>query len=152
VARFELSRSTSVAAPADRVHALLDDFRQWQRWSPWEQLDPALRRTFTGPERGVGSHYAWSGNRKAGRGTMEVVESTPTSVVVDLHFLKPFEARNTTRFDLTPVGAGTTVVWTMTGERGPLMSLMGRAFFDRAIGEDFDRGLEQLRAAAETPV
>jgi len=151
VAAFEMSRSTTIAAPPERVHALLDDFHQWQRWSPWEGVDPDLERTFTGPEKGVGSHYAWSGNKKAGQGTMEILESTPSAVLVDLRFLKPFEATNVTRFDLTPDGQGTTVVWTMTGERGALMSLMGRLFFDKAIGRDFDKGLAQLKAVAEAP-
>lgn len=150
MAHFEMSRSTTVAAPPERVHALLDDFRQWQRWSPWEGLDPDLRRTFTGPERGVGSHYEWSGNKKAGQGSMEIIESTPSTVAVDLRFLKPFEATNITRFDLTPAGGGTDVVWTMTGERGAMMGLMGKLFFDKAIGKDFDKGLAQLKAAAES--
>jgi hypothetical protein len=151
VAHFELSRSTTIAAPPERVHALLDDFREWRAWSPWEELDPDLQRTFTGPEQGVGSHYAWSGNKKAGQGTMEITESTPSAVVVDLQFLKPFEATNVTRFDLVPAAGGTHVTWTMTGERNALMTVMGKLFFDKAIGKDFDKGLAQLKAAAEAP-
>lgn len=150
MATFEMSRSTTVAAPPERVHALLDDFHEWRRWSPWEDLDPDLQRTYTGPERGVGARYEWSGNKKAGKGSMEIIESTPATVAVYLRFLQPFEATNVTRFDLTPSGAGTNVVWTMTGERGALMSVMGRLYFDRAIGKDFDRGLDRLRAAAES--
>lgn len=151
MAQFEMSRSTTVAAPPERVHVLLDDFREWRKWSPWEELDPELQRTYTGPERGVGSHYEWSGNKKAGQGSMEIIESTPSAVAVDLRFFKPFEATNITRFDLTPAGGGTQVVWTMTGERSAMMGLMGKLFFDKAIGKDFDKGLAQLKAAAEGP-
>lgn len=151
MAHFEMSRSTTINAPADRVHCLLNDFREWQQWSPWEALDPDLRRTFTGPSTGVGSHYAWSGNKHAGEGTMEITESTLTSVAVDLEFLKPFKASNVTAFDLSEAGSGMTrVTWTMTGTRGPIMGLMGRLFFDKAIGKDFDKGLAQLKAAAES--
>ena len=149
MASFEMNRSTTIAAPPERIHALLDDFRAWQQWSPWEGLDPDLQRTFTGPERGVGSHYEWDGNKLAGHGTMEIIESTPHAVVVDLRFLKPFEATNITRFDLTPTGEGTDVVWTMSGQRGALMGLMGKLYFDKAIGKDFDQGLAHLKAAAE---
>jgi hypothetical protein len=151
MASFSMTRSTTVDAPPERVHPLIDDFRAWQQWSPWEGVDPDLQRTYTGPERGVGSHYAWSGNKKAGEGTMEITSSTPSAVVVDLRFLKPFKATNVTRFDLTPVGGGTRVDWTMTGERNAVMSLMGKLFFDQAIGKDFDRGLASLKAAAERP-
>lgn len=147
---FEMSRSTTIAAPPERILALLDDFHAWQTWSPWEGIDPDLQRTYTGPDRGVGAHYAWSGNKKAGEGTMEIIESTPSSVVCDLRFLKPFKATNITRFDLTPSGVGTAVAWVMTGERGAVMGLMGKLYFDKAVGKDFDRGLAQLKAAAES--
>lgn len=151
MAHFEMSRATTINAPADRVHSLLNDFRAWQQWSPWEGLDPDLKRTFTGPATGVGSRYAWAGNKQAGEGTMEITESTPTSVAIDLEFLKPFRASNVTAFDLTEVGSGTTRVnWTMTGTRGVIMGLMGKLYFDKAIGKDFDKGLAQLKAAAES--
>ena len=147
---FETSRRTHVAAPPERVLPLLEDFREWQRWSPWEGLDPDLERSYQGPASGVGSHYRWSGNRKAGEGAMEILESTPSRVAVDLQFLKPFKARNTTTFDLVQVGGGhTRVVWTMSGHRNPVMALAGKLFFDRAIAKDFDRGLASLKAAAE---
>jgi hypothetical protein len=150
MADFTMSRSTTVDAPTDRVHGLVDDFREWQQWSPWEGLDPHLERTYSGPSSGVGSRYHWSGNNKAGEGEMEIVESTPTRVAVDLRFLKPFKAHNVTTFDLEQVGGGhTRVVWTMSGARNPVMALAGRLFLDRSIGKDFDRGLAALKAAAE---
>lgn len=149
MAEFSLSRETTVAAPPATVHALLDDFRAWQQWSPWEGLDADLRRTYNGPASGVGAQYEWSGNSQAGQGEMTVVESEPDRVVVDLRFLKPFKAVNVSRFDLSPAGEGTRVVWTMTGRRNPLMQLMGRLFFDKAIGKDFEKGLAALKVAAE---
>ena len=146
---FSLSRSTRVRADAATVHALIDDFREWTKWSPWENVDPDLRRDYTGSVSGVGSTYRWSGNRKAGEGMMRITGSTPTSVVVDLEFLKPFKATNVTTFDLVPAGDATDVTWTMTGTRNPVMGLMGRLFFDKAIGRDFERGLASLKAEAE---
>ena len=146
---FSLSRNTRVRADAATVHALIDDFREWTKWSPWENVDPDLHRDYTGPQRGVGSTYKWSGNRKAGEGEMRIAGSTPTSVVVDLEFLKPFRATNVTTFRLAPAGEATDVTWTMTGTRNPVMGLMGRLFFDKAIGRDFERGLASLRAEAE---
>ncbi|MBA3782918.1 MAG: SRPBCC family protein [Nocardioides sp.] len=144
-----MSRSTTIDAPPGVVHGQLDDFRAWQAWSPWEGLDPDLQRTFTGPATGVGSHYHWKGNSKAGEGAMEITESTPTRVAIDLEFLKPFRATNVTSFDLVPSGSRTDVTWTMTGQRSLLMSLMGRLFFDKAIGKDFEKGLARLKATAE---
>lgn len=149
MAEFSLSRSIRVQADAARVHGLVDDFREWQKWSPWEGLDPDLNRDFSGPDHGVGSTYHWSGNKRAGEGEMRITESTPTSVVVDLQFLKPFKASNVTTFALTPVGDATDVTWTMTGTRSAIMGLMGKLFFDKAIGADFEKGLASLKQEAE---
>jgi hypothetical protein len=149
MADFSLSRSTRVHADASTVHALIDDFREWRKWSPWEGVDPDLRREYSGPDHGVGSTYRWSGNRKAGEGEMRITASTPAAVVVDLAFLKPFKATNVTTFTLAAVGDATEVTWTMAGSRSPVMSLAGKLFFDKAIGGDFDRGLAALKQEAE---
>ena len=146
---FATTRETYVAAPPATVHALLDDFRQWERWSPWEEMDRGLRRSYSGPEHGVGAHYAWEGNRKVGSGSMTITRSTPEQIDIDLEFLAPFKARNETVFRLLPEGDGTRVRWTMTGRRNVVLALAGRLFLDRAIGQDFDRGLARLKAAAE---
>ena len=149
MATFELSRSTHVDADPAAVRALLDDFREWTRWSPWEGVDPDLQRTYSGAESGVGSVYHWSGNKQAGEGEMRITESTPTRVVTELDFLKPFKASNVTTFDLEPSAGGTDVTWTMTGTRSAFMGVMGKLFFDKAIGGDFEKGLAALKAAAE---
>ena len=149
MADFSLSRSTTIQAPPDRIHALVDDFREWQKWSPWEGVDPDLDREYSGPDHGVGSTYHWSGNKKAGEGEMRITASTPTSVVADLAFLKPFKATNVMRFDLAPAGGATDVTWTMTGSRNVIMSVMGKLFFDTSIGKDFERGLAALKRESE---
>lgn len=149
MADFSLSRSTRIQAPPASIHPLIDDFHQWQRWSPWEGLDPDLHREYSGAPAGVGSIYHWSGNKKAGEGEMRMTESTTTRVAVDLEFLKPFKASNVTVFQLAPSGDGTDVTWTMTGTRSAVMGLMGKLFFDKAIAADFDKGLAGLKREAE---
>jgi len=80
---------------------------------------------------------------------MEITESTASTVVVDLEFIKPFAAQNVSRFALTPGEGGTDVTWTMTGSQNVVMRLLGRLFFDKAIAGDFERGLARLKAVAE---
>lgn len=149
MADFSLARGTHIAADPTRIHALLDDLREWQRWSPWEGVDPDLHREYSGSATGAGSRYRWSGNTKAGEGEMSIRESTARSVVVDLAFVKPFRSTSVSTFTLAPATGGTDVTWTMTGHRNPVMGLLGKLFFDRAIGGDFERGLAALKAAAE---
>jgi hypothetical protein len=151
---FEIVRSTAVAAEPARVHGLVDDFHQWLAWSPWEGLDPELRRTYSGPDSGVGAHYAWEGNRRAGAGSMEITGSTPERIDIRLAFLKPFKNTNQVTFTLTPTQVdgtpGTSVEWRMSGERTGFWGVVGRVVpMDRLIGKDFEKGLAQLKAAAE---
>ncbi|MGG5259840.1 SRPBCC family protein [Phycicoccus avicenniae] len=147
---YTVSRTTTVDAAPEAVRALLRDFREWPRWSPWEDLDPAMRRTYTGADAGVGARYAWEGNRKAGRGTMEVVGDAPHEVDVALSFEKPFPSRSRVEFVLTPQGSGTGVEWRMVGELSPVMRLFSVVkSMDSLVGPDMEKGLARLRAAAE---
>jgi len=150
VSSFEISRSTGIGASAAAIHRLIDDLRQWRAWSPWEDLDPALERTYSGPDAGVGARYAWKGNKKAGEGSMVITGSTPERIDIELAFVKPFRNTNQVTFTLTPTGDATEVEWTMRGERKGLWGLLGRLMpMDKWIGKDFEKGLVQLMAAAE---
>jgi len=147
---YRVSRSASIAADPALVHRLVNDLHEWPAWSPWEGADPALERTYSGADSGVGAHYAWSGNRRAGRGTMEITASGPDRVDLTIAFVKPFRSTSEVRFGLVPRGAGTDVTWVMTGRRTGLMAVLGRVVpVDRLVGRDFERGLANLKAAAE---
>ncbi len=146
---FEVVRTATINAPAATLHALIDDFHEWSKWSPWEDVDPDLKRVFTGPAAGPGAHYAWSGNRKAGQGSMEITASSPSVIGIALMFLKPFKATNELEFGLEPTEGGTQVTWRMTGRQTGLMAIFGKVVsMDRLVGKDFEKGLDQLGRAA----
>jgi hypothetical protein len=149
MASFSQTRDTVIDAPPATVHALLDDFHAWKDWSPWEEMDPDLKRTFSGSEKGVGAHYAWTGNKKVGTGSMEITSSTPERIDIDLEFIEPFKAKNKAIFELAPAGDGTKLEWSMAGDRNLLMTVMGKLYFDKSIAKDFDKGLAKLKALAE---
>jgi uncharacterized protein YndB with AHSA1/START domain len=149
---FRVERKTRIGAPPERVFDLLDDFKAWRQWSPWEGIDPDLKREYSGAARGRGSVYAWEGNRKAGKGRMEITESVPgAKVLLSLEFLKPFKARNTTEFTLKGVDGGTDVTWAMYGPN----AFVGKVFsvfmpMDKMVGKDFETGLANMKRAAES--
>ena len=148
---FALERSASIKAPPEKIFALINDFHNWTAWSPWEKLDPALKRTYSGPAAGKGAVYEWEGNNKVGKGRMEIQDSVaPSTVSIDLHFLKPFEARNVAEFTLASQGDATNVTWKMHGP-SPYLSKVMTLFFsmDKMVGKDFETGLANLKAAAE---
>ena len=148
---FVVSRSASIKAPAEAIFPLINDFRRWPEWSPFEKLDPAMRRTLSGADSGIGAAYAWEGNSKAGKGSMEITASVPFSQVsLKLDFEKPFRANNIVDFSLSPSGDATTVTWAMRGARPFIAKLMGLFMdFDNLIGKDFEAGLDNLRRLAE---
>lgn len=148
---FQVQRKATIAAPPDKVFALIDDFHRWGEWSPWEKLDPAMTRTFEGPASGPGAVYAWKGNKDVGQGRMEIAESTPPSRIgIKLDFIEPMESNNVTEFVLAPKDGGTEVTWTMRGPSPYLTKLMDTVVgMDRMIGKDFEAGLANMKAAAE---
>jgi carbon monoxide dehydrogenase subunit G len=147
---YVVERQRHVAAPPEAVRGHLVDFRRWRSWSPWEEVDPDLHRTYGGPESGVGARYAWAGNRKAGKGRMEIEEVDDRRVVIDLQFLAPFKSRSTTEFLLERTEGGTNVTWRMTGPATLMTRVMGLfTSMDKLIGPDFEKGLDRLATEAE---
>jgi uncharacterized protein YndB with AHSA1/START domain len=148
---FRIERSAGMKAPPERIFALINDFHNWSAWSPWEKLDPDLKRTFSGQPSGAGAIYEWEGNKKVGQGRMEIKESSPSrKVTIQLDFLKPFEAHNTAEFTLEPVGDLTNVNWAMHG-RQPFMFKVVKLFInmEKLVGKDFETGLANLKAQTE---
>jgi Polyketide cyclase / dehydrase and lipid transport len=148
---FSLVRSAQFRAAPERVFPHLNDFRNWAAWSPWEEMDPNMQRSFTGAAYGKGSKYAWVGNKKVGEGNMEITRSVgPTNLQLDLNFLKPFKASNVTEFKLTPNADGTHVNWEMRGPLNLFMKVMHMFMdMDSMVGKDFEKGLAKLKVIVE---
>jgi uncharacterized protein YndB with AHSA1/START domain len=148
---FRIQRSTTIAAPADKIFPHLVDYQRWSAWSPYEKKDPAMKRTFSGPAAGPGAIYEWDGDKNVGKGRIEVTEVSPNArLAFNLDMLKPFEAHNKGEFTLEPQGNATVVTWAMHGP-APYFSKIMQVFcsMDRMVGGDFEKGLADLKAIAE---
>ena len=145
---FRIQRSAQISAPGDVVFSIINDLRQWEKWSPYDKRDPAMKKTFEGPSAGPGAIYGWNGNDKVGAGRMTIVESKPGELVsTKLQFFRPFACTNQVNFILVPSGTGTQVTWAMNGKN----SFMGKAMsllmnMDKMVGKDFEQGLANLNA------
>lgn len=146
-----VTRSATIAAPPAAVFAQVNDFRNWQAWSPWEGLDPNLQRSYEGAASGEGAVYHWAGNAEVGEGRMTIEESRPEERIrIRLEFLKPFAATNATEFTFASQGEGTEVTWTMAGEKNFVSKGMCLIMdMDAMIGADFEKGLAQLADVVE---
>jgi hypothetical protein len=150
-ADFKVERSATLRAPAPAAFAQVNDFQNWQAWSPWEKVDPALKRTYEGPQAGTGAVYAWQGNKDVGEGRMTITESRPGELVrIKLEFFKPFAAVNDTVFRFQPASEGTTVTWTMSGQNSFVSKAMCLFInMDRMVGGMFEQGLAQMKTVVE---
>mgnify|MGYP002781037843 FL=1 len=149
---FRIERSTLINAPAATVFPLVEDFHQWRGWSPFEEIDPTLTRTYEGADHGVGAVYKWSGNNKAGEGRMEIIESVPSSHVrVSQQFTRPFKMDSTVEFLLEQEGEASRITWAMFGKNQLMSKIFGLFVnMDKMLGKDFDKGLNRLKALAES--
>jgi len=150
---FTVLRSAMMQAPAERIFPLVSNFQQWAGWSPWENRDPEMKRSFSGPESGKGAVYAWDGNRNVGSGRMEILDaSSPSKITIKLDFFKPFEGHNTAEFTFAPErdASATNVIWIIQGPSS-FMSKVMQVFmnFDAVIGRDFEAGLPNLKKRTE---
>jgi hypothetical protein len=147
---FRVQRVVLINAPSDKVFPLINDIKAWTAWSPHEKKDPAMKGSYGAVTAGKGATYAWEGDKNVGQGSMEMIESSPQKVVIKLDFLKPFEAHNIGEFILEPKGDSTSVTWAIYGP-SPFMSKVIGTFMniDDMIGRDFEKGLADLKAAAE---
>jgi hypothetical protein len=148
---FSVRREIDIKAPPEAIFPLISDFHRWGAWSPWENKDPAMRRSFSGAASGEGAVYGWEGNRNVGSGRMEIMDTVvPTKIVIKLDFIKPFEGHNTAEFTMLPRGDATHVSWLMTGA-SPLIGKIMHVFInmDAMVGKDFAIGLANLKRLTE---
>ncbi len=148
---LRVQRATTVKAPPETIFSLINDFHQWGSWSPYENKDPAMKRSYSGTASGKGAVYAWDGNKNVGSGRMEILDSSPPSkILIKLDFFKPFEGHNTAEFTMLPQGDATNVIWVMYGP-APFMSRVMQVFMnlDNMIGKDFEVGLANLKRLTE---
>ena len=155
-ADFKVERSATMRAPAPAAFAQVNDFQNWRAWSPWEKVDPQLKRQYQGPKAGTGAVYAWQGNKDVGEGRMTITESKPAELVrIKLEFFKPFAATNAAQFSFKPAGQGgadasTLVTWTMSGQNNFLSKAMCMFVdMDKMVGGMFEQGLTQMKTVVE---
>ena len=147
---FRVLRSVSIQAAPEKIFPFINDFRQWDAWTPYNK-DPAMKKTYGGAASGVGATYAWEGNGQVGQGNIDICASTPPSMVaLNLNMVKPFAAKNQVEFTLQPKGDLTEVTWAMDGQHIFIGKVMGLFMsMDNMVGKDFELGLAKLKTLAE---
>jgi hypothetical protein len=143
-------RSVNTAASPDTVYAIVNGFARFNEWSPWADLDPKTRYSYSGPATGVGAKMAWASEKPdVGSGSQEILAVDPgRRVTTRLVFGDQGAATST--MDIAPAPGGSLVTWSFdTSFEGNFLGRYFGLFFDRMIGPDFEKGLSRLKALAE---
>lgn len=148
---FKITRSATIAAPPAIVFAQVNDFHNWNSWSPWAKMDPAAKSAFEGPSSGTGAGFTWDGNSKVGTGRMTITESRPNDLIrIKLDFIKPFEGHNIAEFSFKPEAGGTVLTWSMSGRKAFIPKVMCLFMnMDKMVGGNFEQGLASIKAISE---
>ena len=149
--QFRVSRSAMIKAPLEKIFPLINDFKAWTAWSPYENKDPEMKRIYGPTTAGKGATYAWDGNGNVGGGNMLITDApAPSKVALDLNMTRPMTAHNKVEFRLTPAGDSTTVTWTMTGQNNFLSKAICMFVnMDKMVGGMFEHGLTQMKTVVE---
>lgn len=148
---YRVQRTSTMNAPPAAAFAQVNDFHNWDRWSPWAKLDPNMKVTYDGPTSGAGAKYSWVGNDDVGEGRMTILESKPNELIrIRLEFIKPFESAADTEFTFKPEGNQIVVAWSMAGKHNFMSKAMCLFMsMDKMIGPDFEKGLASLKGVVE---
>ncbi len=148
---FKVSRTVTMAVPADVVFEQVNDLHNWEAWSPYDKRDPAMVKTYKGEPKGVGASYHWNGNSEVGEGTSTIIESRPNELVrLRLDFERPFAGTNTAEFGFERKGDQTAVTWSLLGQYNFVTKALCLVMdMDKMIGNDFEAGLNSLKDVAE---
>ena len=148
--RFQVARSTSIQASAEKIFPLINDLHSFNSWNPFATMDPDQKGTYSGPPSGKGAGYAFE-SAKAGSGRIEIADAAPPSrVTMKLIMTRPLQADNRVAFTLEPQGEATRVTWAMDGEV-PFIGKVIHLFLDmdKMVGQQFAAGLAELKVKAE---
>lgn len=150
---YRTVRAIELQASPEAVYRRLEDLHQWQRWSPWNELDSQIKRKYEGPRRGQGAAYSWEGRGSVGQGKVTIAEADePIRVVYRVEFIAPWNATVQNTFQLAKSANGVKLSWAIAGRRNFWSKLFG--FFgdpDEVLGTDMERGLQKLKEMVERP-
>lgn len=145
---YHIEKSITINKDLATVKSLVEDFKQWNSWSPWTVLDPQVKNEYQGSAGDKGHMMSWDGEI-IGSGSMHIVKNEQNQIDYALEFIKPFKSKATSTFILKENNGQTEVIWTMDSGV-PFFMFFMLPMLKMMVGMDYVRGLKMLKSVAET--
>lgn len=148
---YRIERSKTIQASPEAIFKMVNDHREFNKWSPWAKLDPNARAEFSDPSDGAGATFTWAGNKDVGKGKMTIIESAPYKQVrMKLDFEEPMVDTATVDFLISPEDNGAKVTWAIFGNDSFVAKIF-LTFMDREkmVGDMYEKGLNNLKTMLE---
>jgi len=152
---FNTERSLTIDAPKNMLFNMVNDFKVWEKWSPWYDKDPAMKVEYGPTTQGVGASYSWSGNEEVGAGTMTAIESSVGAIHKSKMVFEGFDEPSTAEFNFNDKEGKTEVVWKHYSESDLPFLIRGYMLITGAkkkMEKDFENGLNKMAALAKKRV
>lgn len=150
---YHVSRSIDIRKPSELVFNYVKYLKNQDDWSPWAEKDPDMYKEFKGTDGQVGAVSVWKGNKEVGEGEQEITRVVEGELLeTRLRFYKPFKSESDAYIKVVGVNENRSrVTWGFSGEnKFPARIFMLFMNMDKAIGKDFEYGLQNLKNHLET--
>lgn len=147
---YTVERTMKINTPPDKIFPYLISFKKGLEWSAWDRQGEEVKRTFTGPESGMGATYEFEG-KKSGHGKLSYKSIVPNEEVkIDLTFYKPMQGSNDVTYSLKKDGDTTLMKYHMTGP-APIIARIIWLFadMDKYMGDKFNESMQNLKTLVE---
>ncbi len=142
--KFDVTRTTTINAPQQKVYGMVRNLQQWVPWSPWLSAEPSCKLEYADD----GKSYTWDG-KIVGSGKISLLSESADRLEYDLHFFKPWKSQSKTTFTFRDTPTGVEVTWQMQGSL-PFFMFWAKKMMAAWVGSDYERGLAKLKDYAET--
>jgi hypothetical protein len=146
-------KSISINAPVEKVWQNTNTLKAMDQWSPWNDLDPKMKKDWTGTTGQPGEKVCWE-SKEAGNGCQEVKKADASKKRIDteIKFLTPYESEANAYVTVVPEGNGSKATWGFTSKIPYPFTVMKMFMnMEDAIGKDYQKGLSRLKEMSEKP-